>query len=372
MAVAGPQTWLRHRRPCFGIGHDSTPDPAPGPGGTGHNRSADSVPQGRRGSCPRHTASLDLTPIEDRYSARVGMYALDLDTGGSLEHRADTPFSMCSTFKTYAVARVLQLAELGRRDLAMTQQIAASDIVENSPVTSAHVGRSMRLDELCSAALINSDNAAGNLLLRCIGGPPEITTFARSVGDDRSRLDRWETELNAAVPGDPRDTTTPRALSAGYREVLTGKVLNDGHREQMLGWMSRNATSEKRFRAGLPTGWTSADKTGAGSFGSTNDAGLLSGPNGQRIIMAVLTRSRDDEPDAPPSTTPSPRRCDSLWQHSIVSEALEVHRPVAGLIPQALVARAPLQGRATTQPVAAKGVALASERERELCTEGVR
>ncbi|BBX07928.1 class A beta-lactamase [Mycolicibacterium aichiense] len=249
---------------------------------------------------PRHTASLDLTPIEDRYSARVGMYALDLDTGGSLEHRADTPFSMCSTFKTYAVARVLQLAELGRRDLAMTQQIAASDIVENSPVTSAHVGRSMRLDELCSAALINSDNAAGNLLLRCIGGPPEITTFARSVGDDRSRLDRWETELNAAVPGDPRDTTTPRALSAGYREVLTGKVLNDGHREQMLGWMSRNATSEKRFRAGLPTGWTSADKTGAGSFGSTNDAGLLSGPNGQRIIMAVLTRSRDDEPDAPP------------------------------------------------------------------------
>ncbi len=59
----------------------------------------------------------------------------------------------------------------------------------------------MRLEELCAAALINSDNTAGNLLLRCIGGPSEITTFARSVGDDQSRLDRWETELNSAVPG---------------------------------------------------------------------------------------------------------------------------------------------------------------------------
>nr|WP_308213905.1 serine hydrolase [Mycolicibacterium crocinum] len=77
-------------------------------------------------------------------------------------------------------------------------------------------------------------------------------------------------------------------------------VLTAGPREQMLGWMRQNATSEKRFRAGLPAGWTSADKTGAGSFGSTNDAGLLSGPDGQRIIMAVLTRSRHDRPDAQP------------------------------------------------------------------------
>ncbi len=249
---------------------------------------------------PDSVPKLDLTPVEDRYSARVGMYAIDLGSGASLEHRADTRFAMCSTFKTYAVARVMQLAQLGQRDLGTPQPIAASDIVENSPVTSAHAGNSMRLDELCAAALINSDNTAGNLLLRCIGGPPEITTFARSVGDDQSRLDRWETELNSATPGDPRDTTTPRALSTGYREVLTGNVLTDGPREQILGWMRQNATSQKRFRAGLPAGWTSADKTGAGSFGSTNDAGLLSGPDGQRIIMAVLTRSRDDRPDAPP------------------------------------------------------------------------
>lgn len=249
---------------------------------------------------PQNGIAFDLTPVEDRYKAHVGMYAVDLNSGKSLEYRADDRFAMCSTFKTYAVARVLQMVELGRLQLDSLLPIEVSDIVENSPVTATHVGHAMRLEEVCAAALIKSDNTAGNLLLRGIGGPPEITTFARSVGDDQSRLDRWETELNSALPGDPRDTTTPRALSSGYREVLTGNALSEDSRERILGWMTQNATSDKRFRAGLPAGWTSADKTGAGAFGSTNDAGLLSGPAGQRIIMVVLTRSRDHQPEAQP------------------------------------------------------------------------
>ena len=80
----------------------------------------------------------------------------------------------------------------------------------------------MTLDELCQAALQVSDNTAGNLLLKTIGGPSAITAFARSIGDPSSRLDRWETELNSAVPGDARDTSTPEALGGGYRDLLVG------------------------------------------------------------------------------------------------------------------------------------------------------
>lgn len=249
---------------------------------------------------PDDTATLDLAAVQDRHLARIGMYAVDLNSAARLQYQADDRFAMCSTFKTYAVARVLQLAELGRLRLDTPIPIEASDIVENSPVTNASVGRSIPLEEVCAAALEKSDNTAGNLLLHAIGGPPAIGMFARSIGDGESRLDRWETELNTALPGDPRDTTTPRALAMGYREVLTGAALSDGMRERLLAWMKANATSQKRFRAGLPTGWTSADKTGAGDFGSTNDAGLLIGPAGQRIIMVVLTRSRDDVPDTQP------------------------------------------------------------------------
>ncbi|WP_164489765.1 serine hydrolase, partial [Raoultella ornithinolytica] len=62
-------------------------------------------------------------------------------------------------------------------------------------------------------AITLSDNTAANLLLTTLGGPQGLTTFLRHSGDQTSRLDRWETELNEARPGDVRDTTTPEAMA---------------------------------------------------------------------------------------------------------------------------------------------------------------
>ena len=154
----------------------------------------------------------------------------------------------------------------------------------------------MTLAELCQAALQRSDNAAANLLLKRIGGPPAITAFARSIGDERSRLDRFEIELNSAVPGDPRDTSTPEALGGGYRALLDGDVLAPPQRRQLEDWMRANQTSS--MRAGLPPGWTTADKTGSGDYGSTNDVGIAYGPAGERVLIAILTRSQANDPKA--------------------------------------------------------------------------
>lgn len=238
-----------------------------------------------------------LGEMERGHNALIGVYAVNLDTGRTVAHRARDPFSLCSTFKTYAAARVLQKA--GRGELALTDRvtIAQSDVVPNSPVTGEHVGQSMTLAELCQAALQQSDNAAGNWLLRTIGGPSGVTDFARSIGDQRSRLDRWEIELNAAVPGDPRDTTTPEAIGNGYRSVLTGNVLEEPQRRQLEEWMRANRTSS--VRPVLPPGWTVADKTGSGDYASTNDVGIAFGPAGERLLLAVMTRTAADDPSVP-------------------------------------------------------------------------
>ena len=156
----------------------------------------------------------------------------------------------------------------------------------------------MSLAALCEATLQQSDNTAANLLLDRIGGPPAITAFARSIGDGQTRLDRWETALNSALPGDPRDTSTPRALGGGVRALLTGAVLDDEYRRRLEGWMRGNVTSTVSMRAGLPPGWTTADKTGAGDFGSTNDVGIAYGPSGERLLLSVMTRTRTDNPSA--------------------------------------------------------------------------
>lgn len=245
-----------------------------------------------------------LPPVEQRidalgrrHIAEIGVYAIDLNTQKSLAHRDTETFAMCSTFKAYAAAAVLQRAQRGELSLNDAVAIQPADIRPNSPVTEPRVGTTMTLAGLCQAALQQSDNAAANGLLRVLGGPSAITAFARSIGDDQTRLDRWEVELNSAVPGDPRDTSTPRALGEGYRTLLTGDVLDPGHRLQLVDWMLANQTSS--MRAGLPAEYTSADKTGSGDYGTTNDIGVVYGPAGQRLLLAVMTKSATDDPDAP-------------------------------------------------------------------------
>nr|WP_212763355.1 class A beta-lactamase [Gordonia araii] len=237
-----------------------------------------------------------IAALERRHNARIGVFAADLGSERTVAHRADESFAMCSTFKTYAAARVLQLVERGTLSLDTGVFVDAAEIVENSPVTQRHASSTMTVSQLCEAALQQSDNTAGNLLLRAIDGPQGVTAFARSIGDGRTRLDRWETALNAAVPGDPRDTSTPSALAGGYRALLAGDALSPASRERLDDWMRGNQTSS--MRAGLPDGWTSADKTGAGDYGSTNDVGIAYSPGGGRILLAVMIRSAADDPDA--------------------------------------------------------------------------
>lgn len=246
---------------------------------------------------PQPPLDTALQELERRHHALIGVFATNLGTGRTVAHRAGESFAMCSTFKTYAAARVLQLVERGELTLDRRVAVDAADIIAHSPRTQARVGGEMTLDELCQAAVQVSDNAAANLLLRTLGGPPAITAFARSIGDQRSRLDRWELELNAAVPGDPRDTTSPEAIGGGYRALLTGTALAAPQRGLLERWMRANETSS--MRAGLPPGWTTADKTGSGDYASTNDVGVAYGPNGERLLLSLMIRTAGDDADAP-------------------------------------------------------------------------
>lgn len=247
-------------------------------------------------AAPALTLDEQIRELEARDNAFIGLYAVNLESGLSLENRADEAFALCSTFKTYAAARVLRGIAVGEFTLDQPVFVKPEGVLPNSPVTGERLGQEMTLAELSQAALQRSDNLAANLLLETIGGPQAITAFARSIGDDRTRLDRWEIELNSAIPGDPRDTTTPRALAAGYRNLLAGDALPPAQRELLDGWMRANQTSS--MRAGLPPGWTTADKTGSGDYATTNDSGVAYGPDGARVLLTIMTRTQSADPEA--------------------------------------------------------------------------
>ena len=234
------------------------------------------------------TLATDLMRIEIDSGGRLGVAVLDTASGAMVEHRGNELFPMCSTFKFLAAAAVLKRVDEGKERLDRRIAFAAGDIVANSPVTRERVGGGgMTLAEICEAAMIVSDNTAGNLILATLGGPAGFTAYVRSLGDSITRLDRIEPELNEALPGDPRDTTTPLAMLDNVRKLLLGDTLSAASREQLTKWMLGNKTGDTRLQAQLPPGWRTGDKTGAGERGTNNDVGVLWPPEGRPIVVSV-------------------------------------------------------------------------------------
>ncbi len=229
-----------------------------------------------------------LREIEAGSGGRLGVALFDSRSGQAYAYRGDERFPLCSTFKLLAAALVLKRVDQGRERLARRIRFTATDLVEYSPVTGGRVGGSgMSLAELCAAAITQSDNTAANLLLNSFGGPLQLTAFLRSLGDGVTRLDRIEPELNEALAGDPRDTTTPDAMLATMRRLLLGTALTDGSRRQLTDWLLANQTGGKRLRARLPAGWRVADKTGSGANGTSNDVGMLLPPDRAPLLVAA-------------------------------------------------------------------------------------
>lgn len=236
-------------------------------------------------SAPTIDVTDELSSLEARYDARVGVYAVDTGTGETVSHRADERFAYASTFKALLAAVVLKQVD----DLDRVVTYGADALVTYSPVTEQYAGSGMSVAELAEAAVRVSDNTAANLLLDQVGGPAGFAAALAAAGDDTTRPERREPELNTAVPGDPRDTSTPQALVETLRGFALDGGLNKPDTETLIDWMSGNATGDTLIRAGAPAGWEVADKSGTGQFGTRNDLAIVWPPGAEPIVVAVLT-----------------------------------------------------------------------------------
>jgi beta-lactamase class A len=234
-----------------------------------------------------------LAALEKSFGGRIGIFALDTATGARIEYRAQERFAFCSTFKLLLASDILKRSEREKGLLQRHVHYTQGDLVTYSPITEKHVEDGMTVAELCAAALQYSDNTAANQLLKIAGGPAAVTAFARSIGDHEFRLDRWETALNTAIPGDLRDTSTPEAMGRDLRRLVLGDALARQQREQLRDWMLGNTTGAARIRAGVPAEWKVADKTGTGDYGTANDIAVLWPPHRAPIVVAIYTTQHE-------------------------------------------------------------------------------
>ncbi len=236
------------------------------------------------------SAERSLKSLHRRVGGRLGVHILDSQSGRRIAYDDDARYAMASTFKLMLAAAVLWQVDKGAFPLSHSLNISPSDVLATSPEVEAKLAsgaKSMTVRELAAAAVVTSDNAAANILLDGIGGPAGFTTFMRSIGDETTRLDRVEPELNANTPGDLRDTTTPRAMADSMLRIFTQDVLTIPSRALLIDWMIACRTGRDRIRAGIPKGWPVGDKTGTGSNGAVNDLAILYPPDRRPIFVAV-------------------------------------------------------------------------------------
>ncbi|RSZ33195.1 MULTISPECIES: class A beta-lactamase [unclassified Variovorax] len=239
------------------------------------------------GTGSQSSAEAQLAALESASGGRLGVVGFNTGSGARIQHRPHERFPLCSTFKLTLAAAVLERSTRDSSLLSRHLNYSKSDLIAYSPITEKHVSTGMTVAAMCAATIQYSDNAAANLLLKELGGPAAVTAFARGIGDQVFRLDRMEPELNTSIPGDPRDTTTPAAMSDSLQRLVLGDALGAAQREQLKTWLLGNTTNTERFLAGVPTGWKVGDKTGSGSYGSTNDVGVLWPPAGAPIVLSV-------------------------------------------------------------------------------------
>ncbi|MEX0447163.1 class A beta-lactamase [Xenorhabdus sp. SGI246] len=240
-----------------------------------------------------HTAQQEqiihqLIALEKSANGRLGVFLINTADNSTIGYRANERFPLCSTSKFMAASALLKKSEEDENLLNQRINYKQSDVVEYSPVTEKHIENGMTLAELSAATLQYSDNTAMNLLLEQLDGPRGLTKFARTIGDNKFRLDRKEPELNLVKPGDERDTSTPQAMAESLYKLTLGNVLATNQRVQLAEWLKGNTTGDASIRAGVPKDWVVGDKTGLCDYGSTNDIAVI-WPTENRAPLILVT-----------------------------------------------------------------------------------
>lgn len=241
----------------------------------------------------------DWAPLAARLAAipegmRLSLAARHLGTGSTLDHDAERSVTAASTIKTLILTAVARALDAGT--LALDTEIAVRDewrIGGTGVVNWLHRGITLPVEDHAWLMIAISDNTSSNALIETLGietiqqlatelGVPSLHLGRRFYG----YLPKGETNIN---------TVTARGLT----DLLTAIWRDEAASPERCAWMRKlHADQQHRDRLPrhLPDGVDYAGKTGTVN-GISHDIGVISGPNGEIAISALIESSCDHYED---------------------------------------------------------------------------
>jgi beta-lactamase class A len=251
---------------------------------------------------PLQQALLDVSAGAD---GTVAVTVLNFATGERASVHGDRRMPMMSVFKVPLVVVALARVDEGAWKLDQTIEISESELRPGvSPIADAWVKgeHTVTLETMLRKTIQNSDNTGGDKLVAMM---PDAQARLRAFGIDGVDIAEQEINMEKRLHGAspelaarheieaPPNGATTDALVAMLAKLEHG-VLKDPTRAWLHETMAGTKTGPKRLTAGLPEGTPLEHKTGTGeTIGelnlATNDIGVITLPNGQRVAIAVLT-----------------------------------------------------------------------------------
>ncbi|WP_299308568.1 serine hydrolase [uncultured Croceicoccus sp.] len=228
-------------------------------------------------------------------NGRIGVAALDLNTGAEVSILGEQAFPMASTSKIAIAATFLAGVDAGRYSLQHKYplMIPVASKAFSTPVAPVKPGMMLTAQSLIELMITRSDNTATDAMLAAVGGPKAVTAWLRSAGIDRQRIDRDiatlvrdDGEFDPALVVDERDSTPPAEMVELIAGLYQGKWLSPKSRDVVIGAMTRTVTGRSRIKAGLPSGVEFGHKTGTLN-NTASDVGFVEMPDGRVIVMAI-------------------------------------------------------------------------------------
>lgn len=236
-----------------------------------------------------------IAELADGDRGRIGVAAIDLNTGDQLYVLGDQLFPMASTSKIAVAATYLEMVEQGRYSLTseFPLLIPVRSAKFSSRAAPVRKGNYMEAIDLIEIMITRSSNPATDSLLAAVGGPERVNDWVRrqgiegfSIDRDIATLVRDDGEYDPAAWIDPRDAATPQAIAQLLRGLYQGDFLSDQSRQVILGAMSRTRTGKRRIRANMPAEAVVSHKTGSLN-NTSSDVGIIESPDGRAIAVAI-------------------------------------------------------------------------------------
>jgi beta-lactamase class A len=269
-----------------------------------------------------------LESLVGNFDGRAGICVRD--ESGQACVNADQRFSLQSVMKLLVALASLDAVDRGAWRLDDPVLVRRQDLsLFVQPLAKLVTGEGFRttIGDLVRRAIMDSDSAATDILVAKLGGPRRVQEFLDRHAIPAVRFDRDERHLQTEIAGlewraefvdpaalqraiegvperrrdesyrsyqrDPRDTATPAGLAGLLFPLARGRLLSPPSTRFLLDAMRQTRTFPDRLRAGVPEGWTLANKTGTsgswkGVTAATNDVGILTAPDGAHLAIVVM------------------------------------------------------------------------------------